>query len=470
MGLASWLEKLPEQRRLFVAGLDTFREQTEKGMRQLSRRLEVAQQQVDEREPERLQRARQAIDVGALLVKLAARDLSGLSRRERRAVPALWREVGLERMRWFLKQSPESWPRLVRQRLREWSLDEDEKIQEAWARLAGQGPREAGSPRWTLPLFVEAVLSRSGPQSLAEHWKDTALLQVVEALKAAGARSSIAYTGHVVAGYLLERIKADRDVSEDLAFLMDDARGRAWLPFVGTETNITPAPLEARVAVVAAALECRARGRVSAGTRGRLEERLVAKDSVFGDPRLTTLTEAWSRVRKRSRDAFDSFLSALIQQDLEFFFEHAMREQDRHDFWLRYLGSIRTTTCWLDPATYDDLQRRSAALPSEQQSAFKRARRFSRGKVSAFVLRFERYAVVEFSDTGNAAFIYRHEDLARKLDGRAPEAASDLSDGLSGQFNIRRLIHVVNWQTRFDEALLELGIERDRTGWKPRGA
>ncbi|NMO19674.1 hypothetical protein HPC49_12590 [Pyxidicoccus fallax] len=459
MGLDSWLASISDRQRLFVAGLETFREQSESGMRQLSRSLDLAQQRVDAWEPERLQRARNAIDVGAMIAKLDARDLSSLSRREKRAVPAFWREVGLERMRWFLSESPESLPRFVRQRLRDWSLSETPEVQEGWARLAGHFWKEERLPRWGLPLPVSTVLGRKGPGLLAEQWKDESLPHVVEALKVAGARSSVSYTGHVVSEYLLQRLRQRRDVTESLAFLMDDARGRAWLPFVGTETSLTPAPLEARVAVVAAVLECRAQRQVGAGVQGRLEERLVSKDSVFGDPRLTTLTEAWAQVRSRTRGAFDDFLAALIQQDLEFFFERAMREQDRRDFWLRYLGSIRTTTCWLDSATYDDLRRRGDALPPEQRAAFRRARRLPKGEVSAFCLSFDRFVVVEFSETGNATFVYRHENFDRMLRGMVVEHAQNLKDV---QLSTRRLIHGKYWQSRFDQELLALGIEWDR--------
>ncbi|WP_257455290.1 EH signature domain-containing protein [Archangium lipolyticum] len=466
MGLDSWLKETSDRQRLFLAGLDTFHEQVVTGMRQLSARVESAHQRADDREPDRIFRARQTLDVQAVLGKLDARNLASLSRRELRAMPGLWREVGLERMEWFLTQNPESWPRLVRQRLRDWSLYEDGSQQVAWARLAGRCPTDSRSLRGNLPLSIEGVLGREGPGLLATHWKDRPLLEVIETLRGAGVKPNTAYAGHVVAEYLLRRVQARWDVSESLAFLLDDSRGRAWLPHVATEGTVSSVPLVARVAVVAAALDCRARGQISAGVRGRLEERLVSRDSVFGDPRLKTLTEAWTQVRQRAKEAFDDFLAALIQQDLEFFFERAMREQDRRRFWLRYLGSIRRTTCWLDSMTYDELFRKVATLPPEQQAAFRRARRLSKGRVSAFCLWFESYVVVEFSDTGNAAFIYRHANLEQKLRGEEAESASDLNDGLSGGFASRRLIHGGQWQTRFQLALLELGIEWDRPAQK----
>lgn len=461
MGLGLWLTEISERERSFRAGLATLEAQVVSGLRQLSTRVEAAHQLVDNREPERILRARQALDVQVLLGKLDAREFASLSRRERRAMPGLWREVELERMGWFLTRSPESWPRLVRQRLRDWSVSEEGLVQAAWAKLVGMCPLDARSLRWSLPLPIEGALGRQGPGLLATHWKERSLREVLEALRAAGVKPNTAFAGHVVAEYLHRRLQAGGDVSESLTFLLAGSHGQAWLPQAGAGAGAA-VPLEARVAVVAAALECRASRLIREGVRGRLEECLVSKDSVFGDPRIKTLTEAWTQVRHRAPRAFDDFLSTLIQQDLEFFFERAMREEDRRRFWLRYLGSIRTTTCWLDPATYDELSRMAATLPPEQHAAFRRARRLSKGRVSAFSLSFERYVVVEFSDTGNAAFVYRHQDLEKKLRGEPVESANDLRDGLNGGFATERLTHGGRWQTRFAQTLLGLGIDWDR--------
>lgn len=465
MSLDSWLREVSDRQRTSPAGLNTFHAQVEAGLKRLTMRVESAHQRADHRELEHILRARQALSVQDVLGKLDARDFASISRREQRAMPGLWREVGMERMAWFLGHSPESWPRLVRQRLRDWSMSEDGRLQANWAWLAGRCPMDSRSLRWSLPIPIESALGRGGPGLLAGHWKDRSLPEVIEFLRAAGVRATTAYAGHVVACYLRQRLEEGRDVSQSLEFLLGDSHGQAWLPHAAAGSG-SVVPVEARVAVVAAALECRTRGRSSEKVRGLLEERLVSKDSVFGDPRVTTLTEAWTQVRQLAPGAFIDFLAALIQQDLEFFFEHAMREEDRRKFWLRYLGSIRSTTCWLDPATYDDLRNRAATLPPEQLAAFRRAKRFSKGQVSAFCLSFDRYMVVEFSDTGHAAFIYRHENLRQKLRGEPVESASDLRDGRQGGFATQRLTHGGQWEKRFAQELLALGIDWDRAGWR----
>ncbi|RKH47786.1 EH signature domain-containing protein [Corallococcus sicarius] len=468
MGLDSWLDEVNERQKAVLAGLGTFQQQVESGVRQLSARVEDAQRLADDREPGRLLRARQTLDVPAVLKKLDARDFSSLSRRERRIVPCLWREVGLERMAWFLVKSPENLPRLVRQRIRDWSLFEEIPAQASWARLAGQCSVDAGLLRWGLPISIESALGREGPRILAKHWLDRPLPNVVEMLRASGIKPSISYAGQVVAEYLRRRLQARQDVSDALKFLVDDPIGRGWMPHNNTDDVVASAPLEARVAVVAAALECWARGQVEAGVRGRLEERLISRDSVFGDPRLTNLMQAWAQVRAQAEAAFGEFLTALIQQDLEFFFERAMHEQDRRRFWLRYLGSIRKTTCWLDSETYDALRRNLANLPAEQQAAFRRAKRLSgSGDVSAFCLSFERYAVVEFSKTGNASFIYQRPGLESALQSQAVGHHEELKLK-SASFFVDRLTHAVGWQLRFEQDLLALGIEKDSSGPRTR--
>ncbi|WP_163867430.1 EH signature domain-containing protein [Myxococcus eversor] len=461
MGLDAWLASVQERQRNALAGLGTFQQQVEQGIRQLHSSLDEAHRLTDEREPGRVQRMFESLDVEVLLEKVKGGNFSGFSRRERRAVPWLWRRVEPKNMAEFLALFPEGWPRLVRQRLRDWCLaDGDSKHRHEWAHLAGRCPKDAPLLRWRLPVSIERALGPEGPNSVAARWADRPLREVVGLLGHAGLRPAVGYAGHVAAEYLLQRCSAREDSSEALLFLLDSEAGRAWLPNSIAGQTVLGAPVEARVAVIAAMLECRARGRVRKDVQSRIEERLIAKDSVFGDPRLSTLTGAWSAVRGRSKQAFEAFLSALIRQDLEFFFEKAMNEGDRHSFWLRYLGAIQSTTCWLAPDAYDALLRNVRTLPAEQQAAFRRARRFSRGEVSAFCLRFDEYSVIEFSDTGNATYVYRHSIFDSKVLGPEVESAHDLKHPRIAK---ERWSHFPGWEPRFEGALLELGIERGPT-------
>ncbi|MFY2558299.1 EH signature domain-containing protein [Corallococcus terminator] len=462
MGLDAWLASVEERQRNALAGLGTFQQQVEHGLRQLHSSLDEAQRRTDEREPGRVQRMVESLDVDALLEKVKSGDFSELTRRERRVVPWLWRKVAPKRMAEFLERFPDGWPRLVRQRLRDWCLaDVGSEQMHEWAKLTGRCPKDLRLLRWRLPVSIELALEPEGPKSVAARWADRPLGEVLDLLRHAGLRPAVGYSGHVAAEYLLQRCGAREDASEALLYLLESEVGRAWLPNASAGQSVLGAPVEARVAVIAAMLECRARGRVRKDVQSRLEERLIAKDSVFGDPRLSTLTEAWSAVRGRSKHAFEAFLLALIRQDLEFFFEKAMNEGDRHSFWLRYLGAIQSTTCWLAPDAYDALLRNVRTLPSEQQAAFRRARRFTKGEVSAFCLRFGEYSVIEFSDTGNATYVYRHSVFGDKVLGAGVESANDLKN--------RRIAedwwtHLPGWEPRFEQALLKLGIERGPTG------
>ncbi|QDE93680.1 hypothetical protein BHS06_34450 [Myxococcus xanthus] len=458
MGLEAWLTGVQERQRTALAGLGTFQQQVERGLRQLHASLDEAQRRTDEREPGRALRVLESLDVEGVLGKMRVGNFSELSRRERRAIPWLWRRVEPTSMEGFLNHFPESWPRLVRQRLRDWCLaDGDSKRMREWSQLTSRYSTDSRLLRWHLPVSIEMALSPEGPKCVAARWGDRPLREIVDLMGHAGLRPAVGYSGHVVAEHLLQRCAARQDASESLLYLLEAEAGRAWLPSASADRSVIGAPLEARVAVVAAILECRAQGRVHKDAQSRVEERLIAKDSVFGDPRISILTEAWSAVRGRSKQAFEAFLSALIQQDLEFFFEKAMHERDRHVFWLRYLGSIRSTTCWLAPDAYDALLRNVRALSSEQQAAFRRAKRFSRYDVSAFCLRFDEYSVVEFSKTGNATYVYRNRDIDKVLRQENVECADDLKVRSLAE---ARLYHQPGWEPRFEQELLARGIEK----------
>jgi hypothetical protein len=129
---------------------------------------------------------------------------------------------------------------------------------------------------------------------------------------------------------------------------------------------------------------------------------------------LSAETNAGSRKREREYAS----LVSLCEQDLSVFSQHAMNEPDRRTFWLRYLGSIERTGCVLDV----DVRRRLHARLAEHaelSSAIDRVFVFSRrSNVQALFMLFAEHAVVEFSDIGNAAYVYKKQYFIEKMEPR----------------------------------------------------
>lgn len=138
----------------------------------------------------------------------------------------------------------------------------------------------------------------------------------------------------------------------------------------------------------------------------------------FGDPRLINVSNGWHNIKIREPKAYNSFLESLIREDLAFFFQHSMKEADRERFWLSYVSSIRRTICILDPTKHQEISRRVVTGTPEIKAAFDRTisfRNSSSNHPNAFCLLFDNLAIVEFSITGNACYIYERELFDRKI-------------------------------------------------------
>jgi hypothetical protein len=222
----------------------------------------------------------------------------------------------------------------------------------------------------------------------------------------------------------------------------------------------------ANAVFIAALLRAAARSAADANHWSVFTESLLRSD--FGDPRVPPESPGWTEVKRVDRTSYDMFLEALISEDLEIFFAHAMQDPRRRQFWLRYLKSVRRTVCILDNVTHERLSRQFAGADKKMSAALSRARRFAkRGRTAipqAFCLYFDTCVVVEFSQTGNAAFIYSRDDFERTFERDVRIGALEGPEDLKHQsLRLERIIHQgPNWEQNADEKLHRLGIQRGR--------
>jgi hypothetical protein len=113
-----------------------------------------------------------------------------------------------------------------------------------------------------------------------------------------------------------------------------------------------------------------------------------------------------------------------------------------------------------------ELRRRLAGTHKALAAALTRAHRFGRNGSGpqAFCLYFDRIVVVEFSEIGNAAFLYSRADFERVLESRIRE--NRLQTHAELKIKTLRLEKVVHAQARWEELtedkLRRLGILPDR--------
>jgi hypothetical protein len=139
----------------------------------------------------------------------------------------------------------------------------------------------------------------------------------------------------------------------------------------------------------------------------------------YGLPRTPTRPAFWDRVSEPVRDAFQAF---FIEKKLAEFFAG---DTERHQYWRRWMGRMTDV--------------RSGMV----------------GRVEYAILEFGAFGVVEFFETGNAAYFYRLIDLRKLEKGRATNPA-DLKQKLRDPFERRtdnRILHMSHWDVRADQKM-----------------
>jgi hypothetical protein len=189
---------------------------------------------------------------------------------------------------------------------------------------------------------------------------------------------------------------------------------------------------------------------------------LVHADERLGDPRLAYCAPNWRKVR----EAGERFLAWLAKDTLQFFFDTLVPPNDtnrrRAEFWLEYAKKQGKFKDFQVAVSEEDRPKvrasRAKTIPSYSS--------ITGGKTSAFLMVFEGYGidyvVIEFSDTGNAAYIYERESFeVRRVSMRANsfhliedlKRISAVTDRIWHRTNT-----VERWEIKARRQLADLGI------------
>lgn len=165
----------------------------------------------------------------------------------------------------------------------------------------------------------------------------------------------------------------------------------------------------------------------------------------LGDPRLRECALNW---RSMPPEAAQQFLSWLAKKSIIFFFNTILPDnsenQRRKDFWLKYHKGIKDFQV---AVSYADHWKIKASQSGQEKIAYSRV---EHATASAFLMQFEgygkKYLVVEFSETGNAAYIFHLADFERR--GVSLRTATfQLKNHLKFD-TTERIIHKGQWEIR----------------------
>jgi EH_Signature domain len=188
----------------------------------------------------------------------------------------------------------------------------------------------------------------------------------------------------------------------------------------------------------------------------------IQADRRLGDPRLPERASNWRLV---SDAAKARFLAWLAKATLQFFFDILVPRNDdnrrRAEFWLQYAkreGNIRDFQVAVSDEDESKIRySRAKVIPSYSRVVAPRA-----STSSAFLMVFEaygkEYVIIEFSETGNATYIYERKTF--ELRGAKIRALSfDLKNELKRMHDVRkRISHIGQWEGSAVRTLAELGI------------
>jgi hypothetical protein len=139
--------------------------------------------------------------------------------------------------------------------------------------------------------------------------------------------------------------------------------------------------------------------------------KFVLQDARLGDPRLPRNMINWLGIQ----EARQRLLQWLSRADIHFFFEHVLPKgtdpHGRKTFWLKYVSRVLMSRPLLNR---DD----KARLRVTMQSLREQIVHFGHihgGESSAFLLDFGPVVVVEFSQVGNACFLYEKSNVAKVI-------------------------------------------------------
>lgn len=408
---------------------------------------------------------------GHIVAAVRSRQFQVLSVREQRYAARQFRDVTAAEMQTFLQECPGNWKAYATACFSDWEGFREAPDRPGHERLLCIAPRTvsflyaSGQP--------QRIVVESGPATIATVAEGTDLAQVRAWLTQRGFEPTWSFSALCLSRWATRQLGGPLSFRNLWSELGRDLDAETMLlpPRVGLRQSwFSEAPrparmrsgVTARANLVAGLLRSALRAGADPEAWGGFIE--VVLNSEFGDPRVPPLSAGWSRVSKLDEPTYLGFLSMLTADDLKVFFQYAMSDGAREKFWLRYLHSIRRTSCVLDRETHERLTRHFAGADKGLAAAIARARQFRRSAagVQAFCLYFDHHVIVEFSDTGNAAWIYKRADFERLMQAEIDaNRCLDHNHLKQRDLLLDRIVHRTGWESRAFGRLYELQIAPD---------
>lgn len=400
---------------------------------------------------------------------LAAGEEGTIRRRDARLAIGCFQRFAVDELATVLSACPLLWTSWVRRFFAD-RLDMSVPDEAAWASLLREAPGDvrllddtlsrrlllmpdgyesatmlAGSLPESVPLRL-ALQAVTAPGLLDFRWKYTA---VVLATIASQPNRAMVETW--------EAVKEDRRLE---AMLVPPRRplGASWFASTVDRSRPMLEKSDEAHARFAASLLRHEQARPSAADgipwRMILFESEFRDPREFADPRTRPETPGWQRVKKLAPVHYNNFIDTLLNEDVSLFFSAVQMDPARKAFWQRYVSAASATVFFLSRATRDHLRQQFASADDSIRSVLRRARNLRDNRVNAFAMKFGEHVAVEFSETGNAAYLYTTESFEQLTVDDGNLRTSDLKNKALGL----AFSHAGDWEGRLEARLRAVGV------------
>ncbi|MCD4744488.1 MAG: hypothetical protein K8R67_18650 [Desulfobacteraceae bacterium] len=185
----------------------------------------------------------------------------------------------------------------------------------------------------------------------------------------------------------------------------------------------------------------------------------------IGDPSSELYWRPWKNANEQDKKNLNKARRILNQwlanKFIYLFFDKIAMDQDRKEFWNRYIDYVTNFKIYMDNTRLYSFKYNNQDIEPAILNC-KLGQLKGSGSISSFVLEIKNYNFVEFSHTGGACYIYKSgnelkPDLSReiiRLDRLKHPDNRQMAVGTNGQFYYfhkeGRVFHQGDWQTRFN--------------------
>lgn len=217
------------------------------------------------------------------------------------------------------------------------------------------------------------------------------------------------------------------------------------------------------ILVVAAVLNCRLIAKKNSENFGKLDEIMnqILLNSSVGDPRMNSVDPFWHRVSTFSNESYQDWLFELNREDFKFFFHKEILGQvndDRVDFWSKYLGSMKRVQIVLSPEMRETLSLRFGKNEEVMRTINRAKYYLRRSEYCTAIFYFEKHICIENHKTGAACYYFSQSNF-KELDDKLTKGSIDTYLTFT---NVRDESWPHNprhaWMKPFSEKLAYLGI------------